>query len=75
MVDEARGGSQLVLLTVIAFVLPVVVCVMTVQFLESRVGSAAAAIAGLVAAGLLAAASAGIVKKYGCRSAANGADR
>ncbi|MBC7964513.1 MAG: hypothetical protein H7Z17_01205 [Fuerstia sp.] len=72
---EARGGSRLVLLTVMAFVLPVVVSVVVVQFIESRIGSAMAAIAGLAAAGLTAATSARIVKRFACRSTAAGADR
>jgi hypothetical protein len=72
---EAHGGSRLVLLTVIAFVLPLVVIVVVVQFLEHHVGAAGAAITGLAAAGLMIAMSAGMVKRFACWPAATGADR
>lgn len=68
-------GAQLVLLTVMAFLLPLVVSVVTVQTLESRAGSAVAAIAGVAAAGLSAATSAGIVRRLACPSEVTGADR
>lgn len=73
--SDPLGGSWLVLLTCIAFVLPLIVSVITVQSIESRAGSAAAAIAGLCAAGLTAAASAGILRRITDRSAVTGADR
>jgi len=69
------SGSHLVLLSVLAFVLPVVVSVVTVQSIESRAGSATAAITGLAAAGLTAATSAGIVRRFACQSAFRGANR
>jgi len=72
---KSRRCSQLVLLTVMAFVLPVVTSVVTVQFIESRVGSAVAAIAGLAAAGVTVAASSGTVRRFACGSAVHGADR
>ncbi|MEZ6035446.1 MAG: hypothetical protein R3C17_20310 [Planctomycetaceae bacterium] len=75
MVCEVAGSSRLLLLTVVAFVLPLVVIVAVVQFLESHVGSAVAAIAGVVAAGLMTATSAGIVKLVTGRSDVTGAGR
>ncbi len=72
-VCEASGGARVVLLAVMAFVVPVVMSVVVVQAIESRVGSAAAAIAGLAAAGLTAVTSAGVVRRFACRSAVTGA--
>ncbi|MCA9011463.1 MAG: hypothetical protein KDB01_17040 [Planctomycetaceae bacterium] len=72
---EVAGSSRLLLLTVVAFVLPLVVIVAVVQFLESHVGSAVAAITGVVAAGLMTATSAGIVKLVTGRSDVTGAGR
>ena len=69
------GGSRLLLLTVVAFVLPLVVIVAVVQFLESHVGPALAAIAGAVAAGSAAVTAAGIVKFSKGKSAGRGAGR
>ena len=69
------GGSRLLLLTVVAFVLPLVLIVAVVQFLESYVGSAVAAIAGVVAAGLMTVTSAGIMKLVTGRSDVTGAGR
>lgn len=73
MVCEVAGSSRLLLLTVVAFVLPLVVIVAVVQFLESYVGSAVAAITGVVAAGLMTAASAGIMKLVTGQSDVTGA--
>ncbi|MFN0054790.1 MAG: hypothetical protein ACKV0T_21670 [Planctomycetales bacterium] len=69
------AGSPLVWLTVAAFVLPLIVSGVTVQALESRAGSVTAAIAGLAAAGLTAATSARILRRWACRSTVTGADR
>lgn len=75
VVCEVAGSSRLLLLTVVAFVLPLVVIVAVVQFLESYVGSAVAAIAGVIAAGLMTAASAGIMKLVTGPSDVTGAGR
>jgi len=75
LVCQVRGSSRLLLLTVVAFVFPIVVIITVVQFLESHVGSAVAAIAGGAAALLTAAISAGILKRITDRSAVTGADR
>lgn len=72
---EVGGSSQLLLLSVVAFVLPLVVIVAVVQFLESHVGPAMAAIAGVVAAGLAAVTAAGIVKFSTGNSGVRGAGR
>ena len=72
---EEGGARRLVLTAVLAFVLPVVVSVVVIQSIESRVGSGAAAIVGLVAAGLAALPSASIVRRLACRSTVSGADR
>ncbi len=69
------GGSRLLLSTVVAFVLPLIVIVAVVQFLESHVGPALAAIAGVVAAGLAAVTAAGIVKFSAGKSGVRGAGR
>lgn len=72
---EIRGSSGLLLLTVVAFVLPLVVIVAVVQSLESHIGSAVAAIAGVSAALLMAVTSAGILRRFTGKSAVTGADR
>ena len=61
-VCEVADSSRLLLLTFVAYVLPLIVIVAVVQFLESHVGSALAAITGVVAAGSAAVTAAGIVK-------------
>jgi hypothetical protein len=65
----------MVLLTLVAFVLPLVVIVAVVQCMETQVGSALAAIAGVVAAGFAAVTSAGIVKFLTGKCAVTGAGR
>ena len=75
VVCEVAGSSRLLMLTFVAFVLPLVVIVAVVQFLESRVGSAVAAIAGVVAAGLMTVTSAGIMKLVTGQSDVTGVSR
>ena len=72
---EEGGARRLVLTAVLAFVVPVVVSVVVVQSIESRVGSGAAAIVGLAAAGLAALPSASIVRRLAYRSTVSGAGR
>ncbi len=72
---EVRGGSRLPLVSVVAFVLPLVVVVAVVQCVEIYVGSALAAIAGVVAAGLVTMTSAGMMKFLTRRSGVTGAGR
>lgn len=64
---KSASGFPMLLLTSVAFVLPVVVSIVTVQAIESHAGSLSGAIAGVIAAGLTAATSAGIVKRLACR--------
>lgn len=65
----------MVLLTLVAFVLPLVVIVAVVQCLESHIGSALSAFAGVVAAGFTAAISAGTAKFLTGKCAVTGAGR
>lgn len=70
---EVPGSSRLLLLTLVAFVLPLVVIVVVVNFLESHIGSVLAAIAGVAAAGSAIAFAAGIEKFFTGKSAVRGA--
>ncbi|RPI74211.1 MAG: hypothetical protein EHM42_15655 [Planctomycetaceae bacterium] len=62
-------------MSVMAFLVPVVVSVVVVQSIESRVGSAMAALAGVAAAGLAALGSASIAKYLAFRLARTGTDQ
>lgn len=68
-------GGRLILMSLTAFIGPVVVGVIVVQSLESRMGSLAAGVAGLAAAALIVLVSSGVVRRLHRPSEVAGADR
>ncbi len=68
-------GVGLILMSLTAFIGPLVVAVIVVQSLESRVGSLAAGVAGLAAAALTVLVCSGVVRRLHRPSEVAGADR